>query len=631
MTNTSLSRADMRDQVTRRSVLKSAAFGALMGVSPFALSPFALSRGALAQAGQTGVHGLSIFGDLKYPQDFTHFEYVNPQAPKGGRLSYQPSTWFFNQNVQTYNTLNGFVLKGEAPPRLELTFDSLLQPALDEPDSHYGLVAKTVDVSADGNLFTFHLREGPRFHDGTPLAAEDVAFSLTILKSDGHPSIQTYLRSLVSAEATDAKTVKLTFDGTQSRFAPMLAATQPIFSRVFFEGKAFDASTLDPILGSGPYRVAVVEPGRFITLERVDDYWAKDLSVNVGHHNFDELRIEFFRDRQVAFEAFKDGTVELREEYTSAVWATGYDFPAMRDGRARKELFPAEKRPILQCWYVNMRRDKFADMRTRRAIDHCFDFEWTNASLFYDAYARSDSTFEKSTLQADGVPTGRELELLEAVRDLVPESVFGEPYVPPVSDGSGADRNLLREANRLLAEAGWRRENGQLVDAGGEVLEIEFLIRAPIFERLLGQFIKNLQSLGIDAKTRLVDPSQFQSRLNEFNFDVVGTAVQFSPTPLEGLDTYFGSAAADTPGSNNYSGVKDPALDQLLAALTAASSRDDLEAAARAIDRVIRANQYIITNWYSNTHRMAFWDKFEWPETKPDYAFPIETTWWIKS
>lgn len=611
--------------LSRRSLLKGAGYGAAA-----CLSPFAFARGSVAQAGQTGVHGLSIFGSLKYPKDLSHFDYVNPAAPKGGRLSYQPAYWYYNQNTNTFNTLNGYVLKGQAAPRVEYTFDSLLTAAVDEPDSYYGLVADTIDVAADGNSFTFHLRAEPRFHDGSPLTAEDVVFSLKTLQSDGHPSLQDYLKHLASVSAPDPRTVILKFDGKQSRFAPMLAAGQPIFSKAFFDGKDFTASTLDPILGSGPYRVGAFEPGRFLIYDRVADYWAKDLGVNVGHNNFDELRLEFFGDRQVAFEAFKAGGVELRHEYTSSTWVNGYDFPAIKDGRAKKMTFPSEKRPQIYGWFLNMRRPKFADPRTRRAIDHCFDYEWTNANIFYGAYARSVSAFQKSTLMATGMPEGLELELLEEVRDEVPESVFGEAYMPPVSDGSGSDRRLLREANRLLSEAGWQRDGERLVDQTGAPFEIEFLIRTQSFERILGQFIKNLQSLGIQATIRLVEASQYQSRLDIFDFDVASYAVNFSPTPLEGLDGFFGSEAADIEGGSNLAGIKDPAIDRLLERLSAATSRADLEAAARAIDRIIRANQYFIPAWYSSNHRVAVWDKFGWPETKPDYSFPIETTWWAK-
>ena len=611
--------------VTRRGLLQWGAAGLLF------TSTAGWSRGAVAQAGQRGVHGLSIFGDLKYPPGFSHFDYVNPEAPIGGRLSILPGYWYNNQNTDTFNTLNGYVTRGEAPPRLELTFDSLVAPAYDEPDSVYGLVAERIDVSDDGNELTYHLRSNPTFHDGSPLTAEDVAFSTMLLKEKGHPSIRVSLRDLVLAEATDERTMVMRFNGDQSRFAPLLAASQPIFSKAFYADKDFEGAALEPPLGSGPYRIGRFETGRSIDYDRVPDYWGQDLAVNKGMHRFDTIRVEFFRDRQAGFEAFKKGVIEVREEFTSQTWATGYDFPAMQDGRVVKLEFPTEKRPSLQCWFLNTRREKLADVRVREAIGLCFDFEWTNEQLFYGAYKRADSVFEKSNLQAQGSPIGAELDLLEGIRDLVPETVFGAAVTPPVSDASGSDRTLLRRAVELLQEAGWSRDGDLLRNAAGEPLEIEFLIRSPTFERLLGPFVRNLTVIGVQATTRLVDASQFQSRLNDFDFDIVGRATAFSATPLEGLNTYFGSEAAETPGASNFSGIRNPGVDALLEAVAASTSREDLQAACSALDRVIRAHHYVIPNWYSDTHRMALWDKFGWPEQKPDYFFPIERTWWVRT
>ena len=404
---------------TRRTALKFA--GA-------ATAPFILPTIGFAQAAPR--HGMLIFGDLKYPADFTHFDYVNANAPKGGQLDFQVPNWGWNQNTQTFNTMNSFVLRGDAPPRMELTFDSLMVRAADEPDSVYGLVAETVEVSDDENELRFQLRPEARFHDGSSLTAKDVAFSLNILKAQGHPSIQLPLTEFVSAEAVGDVVVIVRFSGRQSRSLKLLVAGLPIFSAAYYEGKDFSATTMEPPLSSGPYRVGRFDAGRYIEYDRLDDYWARDLPTVRGFYNFDTIRIDFFKERLAAFEAFKKGDVTYREEFTSREWANSYDFPAIQDGRAKKVLYPSEKVPSFQAWFINTRRGKFADPRTRHAIDLAFDFEWVNRTLFFDAYSRAASYFEKSEYAAAGPPSEDELALLEPHRGKVPEAVFGEPYVP---------------------------------------------------------------------------------------------------------------------------------------------------------------------------------------------------------
>ena len=430
--------------LTRRRALQLAGAGALSAsVTPWAWA-----------AGKTGLHGLSVFGDLKYPAGFTQFDYVNANAPKGGRMNFQPPNWYFNQNVQTFNTLNSFVLRGDAPPRMEFVFDTLMMRAADEPDALYGLLAETVDVSEDGNVFTFHLRPEARFHDGSPLTAEDVAFSFMLIKKDGHPNLSQIIREMDKAEAADPATVVVTLTGKQSRDTILTVAGLPVFSKAFYTANDFLAGTLTPPLGSGAYKVGRVSAGRFIEYERVDDYWGRDLPVNAGQNNFDVIRVDFFTERQTAFEAFKKGEITYREEFTSITWAQDYNFPAIVQGKVLKSLFPGEKRPSYQGWFINTRRGKFRDPRTREAIGLAFDFEWSNRNLFFDAYTRLASYFEKSDFAATGMPTPEELALLEPFRAELPPEVFGEAYVPPKSDGSGRDRKLLRKASELLAAAG---------------------------------------------------------------------------------------------------------------------------------------------------------------------------------
>ena len=605
--------------ITRRTALQlGGAAAASLAVQPWAWA-----------AGKTGLHGLSVFGDLKYPADFKHFDYINPDAPKGGRMNFQAPYWFFNQSPQTFNTLNGFVLKGDAPPRIELLFDSLMVRATDEPTAVYGLLAETVDVSEDGNTFTFPLRPEARFNDGSPLTAEDVAFSLNILKNEGHPNISQPMSPMVSAKAQGAGTVIVTLDDTKTRFTILTIVGLPIFSKAFYDGKRFDASTLQAPLGSGPYLVGNLAAGRFIDFKRAEEYWAADLSVNVGHYNFDYLRIDFFTERQTAFEAFKKGETTYREEFTSKTWATEYNFPAIQDGRVMKSRFPGEKRPSFQGWFINTRRKKFADPRTRQALGLAFDFAWTNKNLFYDAYARSASYFETSPFAAEGVPSADELAILEPYRDQLPESVFGEVYVPPNSDGSGRDRKLLRQASELLAEAGWTREGSWLVDKNGDRLTVEFLTRAAVFERILSPYVENLKLIGVDASIRQVDPAQFEARTDDFDYDVIGYALSLSAAPLDAPRLMFSTEAAGRPGSYNWSGVSNPVVDELIEKLQNVETEAELRALVRVIDRIVRDQHAWIPNWYSPDHRVAHWDMFGWHDPKPDYFFAPEATWWF--
>ena len=578
----------------------------------------------------TPLHGLSAFGELKYAPDFSHFEYANPDAPTGGRFAFTPGTLIFNQAFLTFNTLSTFTLKNDAPPRLELTYDTLMTAALDEPDSLYGLLAETVEIAPDGNSYKFRLRPGAEFANGAPLTARDVAFSMLTLRETGvaHPQLALPLSSLEDAEVVDERTVRLLFDGSQGpRNILTVAGSTPIVSADTFAYRSFDGRHTDPIVGSGPYEVGAHEFGRFIEYRRRPDYWGRDLAVNRGLNLFGTIRVEFFAERQVALEAFKKGDLNFREEFTSKTWATGYDFPAVRDGRVIKEVLDGEARPSLRAFALNMRRAPFDDERVRRAIDLAFDFEWTNENIFYGAYERSQSPFHGSEFVAEGVPDEREMALLDPLRELVPAAVFEAPPVPPVSDGSGSDRALLSEAARLLREAGFERENGRLVRDGAP-LALEFLVNAAVFERVLNPYIENLRRLGIAASLRLVDPAQFANRLDTFDYDMVLTAVGLTATPTEdSLRNLFASSTANDPGARNQAGIADPAVDALIGIAGEARSRDELVTALRALDRVLRANHYLVPSWDSGTHRVAYWDVFGTPDMPP-YAFPVEQMWW---
>ncbi|MDD9908953.1 MAG: extracellular solute-binding protein [Ahrensia sp.] len=617
--------------ITRRRFGQLSAAAFLLG--PLASRP----RGALAAnpAGEP-LHGLSAFGELKYAAEYTHFDYVNPEAPKGGTFNFSIPNWAFNQNPQTFDTLNTFVLRGNAPPRMEMCFDALMfaenvSPSVgDEPSAIYGMLAQSVEISEDRNRYTFKLRPEARWHDGTPITAADVAFTYETFKEEGHPSIALALRHLEAVEVVEERTATLVFNGEQSDRAILTAAVMPIVSRAFYTANSFTDTTMTPPLGSGPYKVGRVSAGNFIEYERATDYWAKDMPFNVGRNNFDTIRIEFYRERQAAFEAFKKGDIHYRQEFTSKTWATEYDFPALNEGKVKRQLFDAEKSPSFQGWAVNRRRAKLADPRTVQAIGLCFDFEWTNDNLFFGAYARSHSYFVGSEFAASGKPSAQELALLEPLRDKLDPSVFDEAFMQPVSDGSGGDRSLLRRANALLEEAGWKREGRILVDAQGRPFTVEFLIRSPTFERILGRFVANLKRLGIEASIRLVDPAQYQARLDTFDFDITGIARSYGATPTaEALEQIFQSDYAGIEGSLNLSGLKDEAVDALIDKMRKVASREELTTLLRALDRVLRSTHSWIPNWHSANHRVAYWDMFGFPERKPDYAFPVEATWWF--
>jgi microcin C transport system substrate-binding protein len=608
------------NRLSRREVLIAGAGTILLGAAP---------REVAAQAVESPErHGMSAFGDLKYPADFSHFAYADPNAPKGGTFSQIGPNRMYNQSFLTFNSLNSYILKGDAAQGMELTFASLMVRASDEPDALYGLGTRSVRISHDGLTYRFALRPEARFHDGSPLTAHDVVFSLTTLKEKGHPIITQLLRDLAAAEANDDATVTLRFAPGRARDVPLFAASLPIFSRAYYASRPFDESTLDVPLGSGPYKVARFEPGRYIEFGRVKDWWGADLPARRGHYNFDTLRYEYYRDRDVGFEGFTGRSYLFREEFTSRIWATRYNFPAIKDGRVKREVLPDDTPSGAQGWFINTRREKFKDPRLREALIDAFDFEWTNRNIMYGSYERTHSVFQNSEMMAKGRPSAEELALLEPWRGKVPDEVFGEPFVPPVSDGSGQDRALLRRGAQLLQAAGYVIKDGKRVAPGGQRMTIEFLIEEPSFQPHHMPFIKNLATLGIDANLRIVDAAQMQIRLNEFDFDIVIQRFGFSSTPGDSLRSYFSSQAAGLKGSQNLAGIADPAIDAMIDRIIAAENRAALTTACRALDRLIRAGRYWIPHWYKGSHWIAYWDVFGRPPSKPRYARGVLETWW---
>jgi len=569
-------------------------------------------------------HGLSAFGDLRYPADFKNFAYANPDAPKGGAFSLVG--W---GGVTTFNSLNNYILKGDAAQGLEVLFDSLMVPAADEPDAVYGLVAESGEVADDGMSVTFYLHPEARFSDGSPVTAEDVVYSFEALKTKGHPLFGQMLQDVVTAEAIDPATVRYTFKGDLVRDLPLTVAALPIFSKTYYATKPFDETTLDPPLGSGPYVVDKIAQGRSIVYRRNPDYWAKDLPVNRGRWNFDSVTYEYFRDRTAGMEGFKAGAYDLREEFTAKVWSNEYDFRAIRDGKVKKETLPDETPSGTQGFFINTRRERLKDPRVRQALDLAFDFDWTNRNIFYGLYQRTESFFENSPMKAAGEPSAAERTLLEGLGVPVPEGALKAVYLPPKTDGSGQDRKLLQEAGKLLDAAGWTVKDGRRVNDKGEPLKVEILMFEPTFERVNAPYLKNLKLLGIDAHMRMVDPAQYQQRLKDFDFDVTTQRYAMRNTPGVELRSYFGSDAAKMDGSLNLAGIEDPAVDALIERVIAAKNRDELTTASRALDRVLRAQHYWVPHWYKASHNIAYWDKFSRPETKPRFDRGILDTWWF--
>jgi len=603
-------------RLTRRSVL---------AMSGAAAAASLLPRGAGAEEAPS--HGISAFGDLNYPPNFARFGYVNPDAPKGGTFSHVGGYRAYNQSFLTFNSLNSFVLKGDAAQGMELTFATLMVRALDEPDAMYGLAATGARVSPDGTTYRFLMRPSAKFHDGTKLTSHDAAFSLNVLKEKGHPIIRQMMRDVVSAEADDEAMLVVKFSPKRGREIPLFVAGLPIFSRAYYAKHNFEDSTLDTPLGSGPYRVGRFEAGRFIEYERVKNWWGAELPVSRGMNNFDVIRYEYYRDRDVAFEGFTARSYLFREEFTSRIWATRYDFPAARDGRVKREVLPDLTPSGAQGWFINTRREKFKDPRVREAIGLAFDFEWTNKNVMYGSYDRTHSYFQNSEMMANGPPAPEEVALLEPFRGKVPDEVFGEPYAPPVSDGSGQDRALLRRAAELLRAAGYEIRDNRRVNSKGERITIEFLLEEPAFQAHHMPFIKNLGTLGIEGNVRLVDPVQYKAREDDFDFDVTVQRFGFSATPGETLRTYFTSQAAATKGTQNLSGIADQAVDALVEKIIEAKSRAALTFACRALDRVLRAGRYWVPHWYKPTHWLAYWDVFAHPD-KPRYGRGFPETWW---
>jgi microcin C transport system substrate-binding protein len=615
-------------RISRRTVLKT---GAAAVVAPAAAALDNLVHTAAAHAqGHDWKHGLSLFGDLKYPAGFKHFDYVNVNAPKGGTARLVAFGTFDNFNM----VIGG--VKGSLAAGIDLLYDTLMVPALDEISTEYGLLAEAVSHPPDHSAVTYRLRANAKWHDGAPVTVEDVIFSLEVFKKN-HPQLSAYYRHVVKAEKTGERDVTFTFDVPGNRELPQIVGQLNVLPKHWWDGanksghkRDITATTLEPPLGCGAYRIKEFVAGRTIVYERVADYWGKDINVNVGRDNFNELRFEYFRDNTVAIEAFKADVIDWRNENSAKNWATAYDFPAVKDRRVVLEEFPINSSGGMQGYAFNIRRPKFADRRVRRAFNYALNFEEMNKQIFFGQYKRVSSYFEGMEIASSGLPTGAELAILETVRDKVPPEVFTTPYSNPVNGSPEAVRANLREATRLLREAGYEIRNQRLVDAKtGEPFTVEMLIDRPDWERIVLPYKQPLERLGIQMAVRLVDDAQYENRLRQWDFDMIVASWGQSLSPGNEQLGYWGSRAADQPGSRNLIGIKNPAVDILIERLIFAKNREDLVAATKALDRVLLWNFYVVPQWTYGKVRTARWDRFGRPDPLPKYGFSaFPTIWW---
>lgn len=571
-------------------------------------------------------HGISTFGDLKYPADFAHFDLVNPDAPKGGTMRFRGTG-----ASSTFDSLNAFILKGQAAQGLGLLYDSLLSGSTDEPDAAYGLIASSLEYPEDRSSVTFTMRPEARFSDGVPITAEDVVFTFNVLLEKGSPSYRIILKDIESVEALEPHKVKFTFkQGASTRDLPALAGGLGILPKHYYDTVDFAESTMVAPVGSGQFVVARAQPGQSIEYCRNPDYWGKDLPVNIGSANFDCYVYEYYADTTAAFEAFKGGQYLLQQEFSSLIWSTGYDFPAVEKGWIKREALADNNPSGTQGFWYNLRREKFQDPRVREALGMMFNFEWSNETLFFGLYSRTDSFFENSPLQATGLPEGAELALLEPYRDQLPPEVFTkEPFTPTVSSARQLDRTALRVASDLMDAAGWTvADDGMRVNAAGERFTMEFLEDQPSMERVMTPYVDNLRSLGIDARINRVDAAQMQQRQDDFDYDVVTGRFTMSLTPSIELRQLFSSESADAKGGANLTGLADPVVDALVELVIASKTREEVDVRSRALDRVLRAKHIWVPQWYSGQYLVAYWDVFGRPAEQPPYSRG-DGLWWM--
>lgn len=605
----------------RRDILSlSLALGALPapGLRPARAATPAGGLGTPGEAIRT--HALSLLGQPALPADFAHFPWVNPDAQKGGEVALTA--------LGSYDSFNPFILRGTAAVGAGQIYDTLLKSSQDEASTEYAYLAQWVELPADRMAVTFELNPAARWHDGRPVTAADVVWTFDTLRQHGRPFYRAYWGDVTEAVAEGERRVIFRFRSNENRELALILGQMPVLPKHWWEGRDFARPLLDPPLGSGPYRIERFEAGRSVVYRRVADWWGRDLPVNRGTSNFDVMRYEYFRDAIVALEAFKAGQIDFRTENVARDWATSYDFPAVRRGLVKRDELRHELPTGMQAFVMNLRRPLFQDARVRRALIEVFDFEWMNANLFYGSYARTSSYFSNSELASSGLPQGREREILEGFRGRIPEEAFTSEYRLPVTDGSGNNREGLRRALALLQQAGWRVRDRRLVDQQGRPFEFEILLNGPTFERVALPYVQTLERLGMTARVRTVDPAQYQTRIDAFDYDMTVDVMGQSLSPGNEQRDYWTCARARENGSQNIAGICDPAIDELVELVVGAPDRDELVARTRALDRVLLWHNYVIPHWHSRTFRLAWWDKFGRPSRNPRYGLGFDS-WWV--
>ena len=580
---------------------------------------------ALAQE-TPALHALAIHGDPKYASDYQHFDYVNPDAPKGGE--------FRQHVVGTFDTLNPFIIKGVPASGVGMIYQTLLESSSDEPFTEYASLAKSIEMPEDRSWMIFNIHENAKWHDGKPVTADDVVWTFNALTSEGAPFYKAYYADIANVESLSATQVKFTFSAIGNRELPLIIGQMVVLPKHYWtsEGRNFAETTLTPPPGSGPYKIGTVKPGESIEYLRVSDWWAKDLPVNKGRYNFDRIVFEYYRDSNVALEAFLGGRYDFRQENTAKLWATAYESPAVKDGRIKKEMIEHNLPQGMQGFIYNTRKPIFQDIEVRKALSYAFDFEWSNKQYAYDSYKRSQSYFSNSDMAATELPTDAELKILEPFRDQLPAEVFTTIYMPPQTDGSGNNRINLKKAADILSSAGYvtDKDGIRIHKTTGQRLEFEFIDNNPAFERWIMPFVQNLEKIGVKATYRTVDDAQYQNRMNNFDFDMTVLVIPQSSNPGNEQRDFWKSDRADTPGSRNYIGIKNPVVDALVEKIITSSTREELVLNCRALDRVLQFGYYVIPNWHLGAWRIAYWDKFGKPDRIPEYGLPVMETWWVK-
>ena len=571
-------------------------------------------------------HGISVFGDLKYPKNFQHFDYVNPDAPKGGQIKYGVAG--------TFNNLNPFILKGISADGINMIFDSLMESAADEISSKYGLIAQSAHLTKDKKAIIFVLRQEARFHDGSKITADDVVFSFNKISQEGHPSYQILYQDVANATKINDYKVKFTFKNPNNRELPGIIASLPILSEKYYSNVDFNKTTLISPLGSGPYQVNNVDKGKSITYERVKDYWGKDLAVNKGRHNFNEIIYDYYLDANILVEAFKSGNFDFRQENISRKWFTAYDIDKVKDGQIIKKEIEHNLPTGMQAFILNLRKEKFQNKALRKALNYAFDFEWAKEKIFYGSYKRTNSFFVNTEFASHDLPQGSELKILTKLKENfphdVPDELFKEIYQNPRTDASGYSRQNLLKAKEILEQSGYYIKNGKLIDPKTQkTVEIEFLIASKAFLMVIAPMKKNLAKIGIKSKIRLVDENQYKIRINEFDYDIIVSVFGQGLIPGNEQYAYWHSSLKDIQGSRNISGVKNEAVDYLLHKIINAKTKTDLKSYTKALDRILLWNFYVIPQWYNNKYRILYKNKFNTPKINPPYSIAIDS-WWSK-